>query len=190
MVRVYTGMKYLKSFKLFEGDWWDSDPNAPWNQEDPPDPTRRIDWVDEKGGEEKLEFKVEKFVKDYLFLKRLSDGAYFVCYLDSLDSEDDFDDYRYSYYQDGDYFSIEDDEYSVLAWIHDHPEKISQTGTIEEYEAGEKCVFKLSDELRKYLVDELGDIAASKYVKDPEPYIQGVKWLLGLSGFASDILGI
>jgi hypothetical protein len=183
-------MKHLKPFKIFESDWWDSDPNAPWNQEDPPDPTRRIDWVDEKDGEKKLEFKVEKFVKDYLFLKRLSDGAYFVCYLDSLSFEEDFDDYRYSYYQDGDYFSIEDDEYSVLAWIHDHPESVSQTGTVEEYENGEKCVFKLSEELRKYLVDELGDIAASKYVKDPAPYIDGVKWLLGLSGFPSDILGI
>lgn len=183
-------MKYLKSFKLFEGDWWDSDPDAPWNQEDPPEPTRRVDWVDEKDGVKKLEFKVEFFAGDFLFLKKISDGSYFVCYLDCISDSEDFDDYRYSYYQDGEYFPIKEDEYGVLAWIHDHQEKISREGTVEEYENGEKCVFKISDELRKYLVDELGGIAASKYVGNPDPYIKAVKWLLGLSGFASDILGI
>jgi hypothetical protein len=34
----------MKHVKLYEGDWWDKDPNAPWNQEDiEPSESREID---------------------------------------------------------------------------------------------------------------------------------------------------
>ena len=34
----------MKHVKLYEGDWWDNDPNAPWNQEDiEPSEDREID---------------------------------------------------------------------------------------------------------------------------------------------------
>ena len=35
----------MKHIKLYEGDWWDNDPNAPWNQEDlEPSEYREIDY--------------------------------------------------------------------------------------------------------------------------------------------------
>jgi len=35
----------MKHIKLYEGDWWDNDPNAPWNQEDTePGEDRKIDY--------------------------------------------------------------------------------------------------------------------------------------------------
>jgi hypothetical protein len=37
----------MKHVKLYEGDWWDNDPNAPWNQEDiEPREDREIDHKD------------------------------------------------------------------------------------------------------------------------------------------------
>jgi hypothetical protein len=34
----------MKHVKLYEGDWWDNDPNAPWNQDDiEPREDREID---------------------------------------------------------------------------------------------------------------------------------------------------
>jgi hypothetical protein len=37
----------MKHIKVYEGDWWDNDPNAPWNQDDiEPREDREIDYKD------------------------------------------------------------------------------------------------------------------------------------------------
>jgi len=90
-------MKYIKSFKLYEGDPWDNSPLSPLNI-DPETPVAYIEYP-----EAKREFVVLGTPGDNCILSRKSDGSLWV--LDTEDISLDYDDYLYYYPADD-----EDDE--------------------------------------------------------------------------------
>ena len=110
---IYRCMKNLKSFKVYEGDWWDSDPSAPWNQPEDPDPVADIEYP-----EARRDFVVLGTPGDDAILKKKGDGTLWI--LDVTDIADDYDDYMY-YYPAGEdddrerAEGFEDDEYACIA---------------------------------------------------------------------------
>ena len=105
-------MKNLKPFKLYEGDPWDNDPRAPWNQPDDPDPVAEIEYP-----EARRDFTVLGTPGDDCILRKKSDGTLWL--LDATDIESDHDEYLY-YIQIGDddrerAEGYEDDEYACIA---------------------------------------------------------------------------
>ena len=108
---IYSSMKNLKTFKLYEGDWWDNDPSAPWNQPDAPEPVANIEYP-----EAKRDFVVLGIPGDDCILKRKSDGTLWI--LDATDLEDGYEDYLYYYIlDDGNERAegYEDEEYANIA---------------------------------------------------------------------------
>ena len=83
-------MKNLKTFKLYEGDWWDNDPSAPWNQPDAPEPEAYIEYP-----EAKRDFITLATPGDDAILKKKSDGSLWVMRVEHI--EEDYDDYLYYY---------------------------------------------------------------------------------------------
>jgi hypothetical protein len=83
-------MKNLKSFKLYEGDWWDNDPSAPWNQPEDPEPVADIEYP-----EAKRDFVVLGTPGDDAILKKKSDGSLWV--MDVTDVAHEYVDYMYFY---------------------------------------------------------------------------------------------
>lgn len=90
---IYSSMKNLKPFKVYEGDHWDNDPSAPWNQPDDPDPVAGIEY-----SEAQRDFVVLGIPGDDCILKRKSDGTLWI--LDVTDLEDGYEDYLYYYILD------------------------------------------------------------------------------------------
>jgi hypothetical protein len=144
-------MKNLKSFKLYEGDWWDNDPSAPWNQPDAPEPTAYIEYP-----EAKRDFITLATPSDTAILKRKSDGSLWI--MDTTDIEEDHKDYLY-YTPIGEdeeerAEGYENEEYASIATdiLKDH-------GYHEGKEAWEDRVnlnrlFKLTPELAEDLIEE------------------------------------
>jgi hypothetical protein len=89
-------MKNLKTFKLYEGDWWDNDPSAPWNQPDAPEPEAYIEYP-----ESKRDFKALVIASDTAILKKKSDGSMWMLDITDIAEEEEFEDYLY-------YFETED----------------------------------------------------------------------------------
>jgi hypothetical protein len=105
-------MKNLKPFKLYEGDWWDNDPSAPWNQPDGPEPTAYTEYP-----ESKRDFVVLGIPGDNAVLRKKSDGSLWV--LDVTDISDDYGDYLYQHVVDDDESErakgYEEEEYASIA---------------------------------------------------------------------------
>jgi hypothetical protein len=104
-------MKNLKTFKLYEGDWWDNDPSAPWNQSDNPDPVAGTEY-----SEARRDFVVLGTPGDDAILKRKSDGTFWV--LDVTDLEDEYEDFLYYYILDDENEraeGYEEEEYATIA---------------------------------------------------------------------------
>jgi hypothetical protein len=87
---IYSSMKNLKTFKLYEGDWWDSDPSAPWNQPEDPEPVADIEY-----SEARRDFVTLGTPGDDAILKKKSDGTLWVMRVEHI--EEDYDDYLYYY---------------------------------------------------------------------------------------------
>ena len=83
-------MKYLKTFNLYEGDWWDSDPSAPWNAPEDPEPVADIEYP-----EARRDFVVLGTPGDDAILKKKSDGTLWV--MDVTDIVYEYGDYMYYY---------------------------------------------------------------------------------------------
>ena len=105
-------MKNLKSFSLYEGDWWDGDPNAPWNRPEDPEPVAAIEY-----SEAQRDFVVLATPGDEGVLKRKSDGTLWI--LDATDIQDDYEDYLYYYPERDDEREraegYEEEEYASIA---------------------------------------------------------------------------
>ncbi len=149
-------MKNLKSFKLYEGDWWDNDSNAPWNRPDDPDPIAGREY-----SEAQRDFVVLGIPGDDALLKKKSDGSLWV--LDTTDIADDYDDYLYYYPQRDDDESeraegFEDEEYaSIATTAHRHNSIPLQNpegkGAWDERD-GTVRLFKIDLELAEELIED------------------------------------
>jgi hypothetical protein len=143
-------MKNLKPFKVYEGDWWDNDPRAPWNQPDPPEPEAYIEYP-----EAKRDFITLATPPDLAILKKKSDGSLWI--LDTTDIEEDQSDYLYYISWDEDEKErsedYEEEEYSSIA-----PDMFKEGGYKEGKEAWDNRdgdrLFKLTPELAEELIEE------------------------------------
>ncbi len=107
-------MKNLKTFKVYEGDWWDNDPSAPWNQPDPPEPEAGISYT-----EAQQDFKTLVIASDSAILRKKGDGTMWVLEVTDIQYDEDFTDYLH-YYDVGDdeterFEGMEEDEYASIA---------------------------------------------------------------------------
>lgn len=150
-------MKNLKSFKLYEGDPWDNDPRAPWNQPDDPDPIARREY-----SESQRDFVVLAIPGDDALLKKKSDGSLWV--LDTTDIEDDYEDYLYYYPERDDdererAEGYEDEEYASIATTsHRHHNSIplqkpEGKGAWDERD-GTVRLFKIDLDLAEELIED------------------------------------
>jgi len=149
-------MKNLKSFKLYEGDWWDNDSNAPWNRPDDPDPIAGKEY-----SEVQRDFVTLATPGDDAILKKKSDGSLWV--LDTTDIADDYDDYLYYYPQRDDDESeraegFEDEEYaSIATTAHRHNSIPLQNpegkGAWDERD-GTVRLFKIDLEMAETLIED------------------------------------
>jgi len=148
---IYRCMKNLKSFKVYEGDWWDNDPSAPWNAPEDPEPDAYIEYP-----EAKRDFITLAMPSDMAILKKKSDGSLWI--LDTTDIEEDHSDYLY-YYRGGEdddserAEGYEDEEYASIA-----TDMFKEGGYKEGKEAwddrdGDR-LFKLTPELAEEFIEE------------------------------------
>jgi len=189
-------MNHIKPFKLFEGDPWDNDPNAPWNQKDEPEPEREIDWIDRKGSEKLIKYTMEIFeVGDCAIVKKISNSKLYVVNTEGLEFEEDFEAYRLKHgYDDdeNDFVPLKKDSDSIIAWLSDHEHdkagSIGSKGSVKSWDDGE-ILTELDDKLREHIMGEC-DKAAKKWPDLEKGYIDTGMYLIGLSGFARGIFGI
>ena len=163
-------MKHLKPFEVNEGDWWDSDPSAPWNAPEDPEPEAYLEYP-----EAKRDFTTLAAPSDTAILKKKSDGSLWV--LDTTDIDEDHSDYLY-YYQGGEdddrerAEGYEDEEYASIA-----TDLFKDNGYKEGKEAwddrdGDR-LFKLTPELAEELIAEFvlyskPRVRASAYNPNPD----------------------
>ena len=143
-------MKHLKPFEVNESDWWDSDPSAPWNQPDAPEPSAYLEYP-----EAKRDFTTLATPPDIAILKKKSDGSLWV--LDTTDIEEDHKDYLY-------YIPIGEDEYERAEGYEDEEYASAATDIFKDngYQEGKEAwedrdgdrLFKLTPELAEELIAE------------------------------------
>jgi hypothetical protein len=151
-------MKNLKPFSahLNEGEWWDNDPSAPWNQPDPEDPEATIEYT--KAAQL---FEIPAYVPDnYAVLKKKDDGSLWVLDArDILDSGGEFDDFIfYVHYEDEihlaedmedeSYINIATDLYKENKFVND-----PSADAIEEAD-GEERLFRLTEPLAAWIIED------------------------------------
>jgi hypothetical protein len=148
---IYNSMKNLKTFKLYEGDWWDNDPSAPWNQPEDPEPVADIEY-----SEAKRDFVVLGTPGDDAILKKKSDNSLWV--MDVTDIGDEHEDYLYYYvggedddreraegYEEEEYASIATDLFKEFNF---------QEGKEAWVERDGERLFKIDQDLAESLIDE------------------------------------
>jgi hypothetical protein len=157
-------MKNILSYsQLNEGDPWDNDPNAPWNQEDPPEPEAYLEY---KTADQPFDV-VSSVPDDIALLKKKSDGSLWVLdTTDLLDEGGDFDDYIYyvDYGEDSDKEKaedMEDESYSNILVDLYKEKKYIENGTADAWElrwdddTPEGRLYKLNPELAEHVIHDL-----------------------------------
>ena len=120
---------------MHEGDWWDNDPRAPWNQDDPPEPESGIEY---KPADQP--FEISASVSDDLtLLKKKSDNSLWVMdTVDMLDTDGEFDAYIYYINYDDDQSEkaedMEDESYLNIATDLYKNKEYIEDPTIEDWE--------------------------------------------------------
>ena len=151
-------MKNLKPFSdhLNEGDWWDNDPSAPWNQPDPEDPEAVVDYP-----KNQQLFEIAAYVPDnYAILKKKDDGSLWVLDArDLLDAGGDFDDYIfYVHYEDEiqEAEDMEDESYLNIATdLYKEKKFVDDPGADAIDEAdGEERLFRLTEPLAAWIIED------------------------------------
>jgi hypothetical protein len=153
-------MKNLKPYSMLkEGDPWDNDPSAPWNQPDDPEPEAQIEY---KTGDQP--FSIVASVPDLTLLKKKSDGSLWVLdTMDLLDTGGDYEDYIYYYEIDDEMEKAEnmDDESYLNILVDLYKErKYSDEATGESWENkwdddDPIRLYKINTDLAEYLIPEL-----------------------------------
>ena len=151
-------MKNLKPFKLYEGDPWDNDPRAPWNQPDDPDPVADIEYP-----EAKRDFVVLGIPGDDAILRKKSDGSLWV--LDVTDISDDYGDYLYQ--------DMVDDDESERAEGYEEEEYASIATDLfkgNNYKEGKEAWDDRDGVMRLFKIDlELAEMLIEDYVSYSKP---------------------
>jgi hypothetical protein len=146
-------MKNLKPFKVNEGDWWDNDPSAPWNQPDPPEPEARIEYSEN----ERL-FKLLTIASDSALLKKKADGSIWILDITDVEYDEGCTDYLYFYDVDEDtkerYEGMEDEEYGSLATDLFKENKWTEGKEAWEDRGGEMRLFKIDLGLAEELIHD------------------------------------
>lgn len=147
---IYRCMKNLKSFKLYEGDHWDNDPSAPWNQPDNPDPVAGTEY-----SEAQRDFVVLGIPGDDCILKRKSDGTFWV--LNVMDLEDEYEDFLYYYILDDENEraeGYEEEEYATIAtYLLKDNEYLEGKEAWEDMD-GTVRLFRIDPELAEKLIED------------------------------------
>ena len=165
-------MKNLKPFsELREGDWWDSDPSAPWNAPDDPDPEAGIEY---SKGEQPFEIVVS--VPDLVLLRKKSDRSLWILdTVDMLDTGGDYDDYIY-YYDNGEerekLGDMDDESYANILVDLYKEKKYVEDGTAEGWEnkwEDEDAVrlYKLTPDLAEHIIHEAMTYSKERKGGDP-----------------------
>ena len=144
-------MKYLKIFNLYEGDWWDGDPNAPWNRPEDPEAVAAIEY-----SEAQRDFVVLAIPGDDALLKKKSDGSLWV--LDTTDISDDYEDYLYYYPERDDdererAEGNEEEEYASIATDLFKENNFLEGKEARDNKDGER-LFKIDLELAEELIED------------------------------------
>ena len=144
-------MKYLKTFNLYEGDWWDSDPSAPWNAPEDPEPVADIEY-----SEAQRDFVALATPGDDAILKKKSDGSLWV--LDTTDISDDYEDYLYYYPERDDdererAEGNEEEEYASIATDLFKENNFLEGKEARDNKDGER-LFKIDLELAEELIED------------------------------------
>ena len=150
-------MKNLKPYSaLKEGDWWDSDPSAPWNAPDDPEPEAGIEYTSAQ-----QEFVQEVGVPDWFsILKKKSDSSLWVLDTrDLLDTGGEYDDYIFYVEYDDERERSEDmDEDSFINIATDlyKEGKYGEEADISAIEDGEneERLYKLDEALAAWIIEE------------------------------------
>ena len=150
-------MKNLKPYSaLKEGDWWDSDPSAPWNAPDDPEPSAEVEYTSAQ-----QEFVTEVGVPDWFaILKKKSDSSLWVLDTrDLLDTGGEYDDYIFYVEYDDERERSEDmseESYVNIATDLYKEGKYSEETDITAIEDGEneERLYKLDETLAAWLIEE------------------------------------
>lgn len=152
--------KALKAYRdLFEGDWWDNDPNAPWNREDrEPEESMGIQYSPDQQA-----FKVLHHV-DWLAVLEAKGSTtpkgYWVVALDDLGDKDEYK-LRLDYGDDVEYEVTSD---SVANYATDLYHDQTQTKTSADFVDGETFLAPLdSTEIVDDVIDSLENSLAPGY---------------------------
>ena len=148
-------MKNLKTFKLYEGDWWDNDPSAPWNQDDRvAEPVADIEYTESQ--RTFVVLGIPGYGSEAL-LKKKSDNSLWI--MDCEDLQDDYEDYLY--YQAGgeddprersegneeeEYASIATDIFKANEYLEGKEAWDEKDGTVR--------LFKIDQDLAESLIEE------------------------------------
>ncbi len=156
-------MKNLKPFKLSEGDWWDNDPSAPWNQ-DYQEPEARITYT-----EAQMLFSVLLVAGDSAIMKKKSDGSMWVLDVTDIEDYEEFEDYLY-------YYEIGDDRQRAEEYVEEEYEAIA-TDLFKENKWKEgKEAWDNRDSERLFKIDlELAEKLIHFYTKYSKPRT-GTAW--------------
>jgi hypothetical protein len=149
---IYRCMKNLKPFKVNEGDWWDNDPSAPWNQPDPPEPTARIEYTEAQMG-----FKILVVASDSAIMRKKSDGSMWVLDVTDISDYEEFEDYLYYYdmYDERErYEGMEEEEYGAIATDLFKENKWTEGKEAWEDRGGEMRLFKIDLGLAEELIHD------------------------------------
>jgi hypothetical protein len=159
-------MKHIKG--IHESDWWDSDPSAPWNQDNPDPETDK-----ELTPAEKV-FSTLGFDHHYAVLsKKGAKGELWLMLLDAVDGEQEFLDFIPYYreddgwgsskeYESADEHSIEDfatcvyrGDYKDHQWLKPSEAVCEDpNASVSNYEDGPAFLIKISGALSELLIDE------------------------------------
>lgn len=163
-------MKNLKPFRVNEGDWWDNDPSAPWNQPEPPEPEARIDYP-----EAKQDFKTLAIASDSAILRKKSDGSMWVLDVTDIEDYEEFEDYIFRY-------PVDDDEWERYEDMKDEESANISTDLFKENkwaegkEAWDNRDVAGTEDVRLFKIDlELAEELIHGFVKYSKPRA-GARW--------------
>jgi hypothetical protein len=132
---------FIKPFQSFVNESRESgyypagtefDPSAPWNQNDP-DVTRDVDWIDAKGARERIKFDLlATDYSEFAILKHLDSGELYVAYLGGDEIEEYMPKYQEAVGRDEDgdveyeYTDAEMDDSAIIAMASDYEDQAGE----------------------------------------------------------------
>lgn len=157
---------FIKPFQSFVNESRESgyyppgtefDPSAPWNQNDP-DVTRDVDWIDSKGARERIKFDLlSTDYSEFAILKHLDSGELYVAYLGGDEIEEYMPKYQEAVGRDEDgdveyeYTDAEMDDSAIIAMASDYEDQAGE-GLSDWEDSGVLC--KIDAELAESLLDD------------------------------------